>query len=48
METAQYLLARGAELNWIGYDKKTPLNCALQSGRQDLVAWLRGESATSA
>ena len=48
LETAQYLLARGAELNWIGYDKKTPLNCALESGRQDVVAWLRGEGATSA
>jgi ankyrin repeat protein len=48
LETAQYLLARGAELNWVGYYKKTPLNCALESGRQDLVAWLRGEGATSA
>jgi ankyrin repeat protein len=48
LETAQYLLARGADLNWIGYDKKTPLNCALESGRQDLIAWLRGVGATSA
>jgi uncharacterized protein len=27
-QTAEYLLGRGAELNWIGYDRRTPLQAA--------------------
>jgi ankyrin repeat protein len=42
------LLASGADLNWIGHDNKTPLDCAVGSGRQELVVWLRGEGATFA
>src|SRR5215510_1548297 len=30
--TAEYLLSRGAELNWIGWDGKTPLDAALKNG----------------
>lgn len=44
-ETAEYLLARGADLNWVGYDRKSPLNCAVESGNQDLSAWLRSQGA---
>jgi len=47
LETAQLLLASGADLNWVGHGKKTPLDCAVASGRQELVVWLRGEGATS-
>ena len=45
LETAAYLLDRGADLNWIGYDKKTPLRVAEESGAQDLIQWLRGKGA---
>jgi len=47
-ETAAYLLARGANLNWIGYDRRTPLQAALESGNDALVDWLRGQGAKSA
>jgi ankyrin repeat protein len=44
-ETAEYLLEQGAELNWIGYDHKTPLHAAEESGATELVAWLRERGA---
>lgn len=45
---AEYLLARGAELNWIStWDKLTPLDAARRSGAQDIVAWLGGLGAKS-
>jgi ankyrin repeat protein len=46
--TAEYLLARGADLNWIpDYTKQTPLATAsgLDTGREALVGWLRGKGA---
>jgi len=45
---AEYLLARGADLNWIGYDNLTPLDAAVRAGNQDQVAWLRRQGAASA
>jgi ankyrin repeat protein len=45
LQTAAYLLDRGANLNWVGYDKKTPLRVAEDSGAQDLIQWLRGNGA---
>jgi ankyrin repeat protein len=47
--SAEYLLARGADLNWIpGYAKDTPLEIAasLDTGREALVSWLRDHGAT--
>jgi SAM-dependent methyltransferase len=44
-QTAEYLLGRGAELNWIGYDEKTPLQVADESGAKDLGSWLRSQGA---
>jgi ankyrin repeat protein len=44
--TAEYLLDRGAELNWIGWDHKTPLDAA--DGGSDLARWLRSRGARSA
>jgi ankyrin repeat protein len=44
---AEYLLERGADLNWIGYDKLTPLDAAQRSGAPDLVNWLRASGGTS-
>jgi uncharacterized protein len=47
-EPAEYLLARGADLNWFGYDGLTPLDAASRSGAVDLVEWLRSVGAKSA
>jgi ankyrin repeat protein len=44
-EIAEYLLDRGADLNWIGYDRKTPLDVAQESGAEALIQWLRGRGA---
>jgi hypothetical protein len=44
-ETAEYLLDQGANLNWIGYDRKTPLQVAQEGGVEDLVIWLRSRGA---
>jgi ankyrin repeat protein len=48
---AEYLLARGADLDWTpAYAKQTPLEIAarLDTGRQALVGWLRHQGAGSA
>jgi ankyrin repeat protein len=45
---AEYLLDRGAYLNWLGYDKLTPLDAARRSGANELVAWLFHRGAKSA
>jgi ankyrin repeat protein len=47
-ETAEYLLERGAELNWIGYDDLTPLDAAVRSDAHELARWLRSRGAKSA
>ena len=44
----EYLLERGADLNWVGYDGLTPLDAAARSGARELVAWLRDRGARSA
>jgi len=47
-QTAEYLLGRGANLNWIGWNKLTPLAAARQGGNNDIVEWLRSLGAKSA
>jgi hypothetical protein len=37
---AEYLLDRGADINWIGYDQLTPLDAIQRSEADDLAAWL--------
>jgi len=47
--TAEYLLARGADLNWVPrWAKQTPLDIAECSDANDLVEWLRVQGAKSA
>ncbi len=46
--TAGILLGHGADLNWLGYDHKTPLSAARESGATELVEWLVGQGARSA
>ncbi len=38
--TAEYLLARGADPRWVGYDGLTPVQTARRSGASELVTWL--------
>jgi ankyrin repeat protein len=46
--TAEYLLERGADLNWVGYDNHSPLDAASRSGAEEVVQWLSGRGAVSA
>ncbi|MGG4491023.1 ankyrin repeat domain-containing protein [Metabacillus idriensis] len=48
LKTAEYLLKKGATLNWIGYDHLTPLDTARRSGAHELVQWLGSRGAKSA
>lgn len=46
---AEYLLDRGADLNWVApWDQHTPLDMARASGAEDLVEWLGGQGARPA
>ena len=45
---AEYLLRRGADRNWVGYDTLTPLDAARRSGALTLAEWLVAQGATSA
>jgi uncharacterized protein len=48
-ECAEFLLARGAELNWIPpWEQLTPLDAAEREGAAELVRWLRERGAKSA
>ena len=43
------LASAGADVRWIGYDRKTPSDVAVESGSESLIQWLRlraiGDSA---
>lgn len=42
LEAAEFLLAHGADINWIpDWERLTPLDAAARSGATHLVAWLR-------
>jgi ankyrin repeat protein len=45
---AEYLLGRGAEINWVGYDKLTPLDAANRGDAKELAEWLTNQGAKSA
>jgi hypothetical protein len=45
---AAFLLERGADRDWIGYDGLTALDAAARSEAEDLVDWLRTQGAASA
>lgn len=46
--SADYLIERGADLNWVGHDRLTPLDAARRSGANDVVEWLTVRGAKSA
>lgn len=46
---AEYLLERGADLNWVStWDGLTPLDAAQRSGADELVAWLASRGGKTA
>ena len=47
LAAAHYLLARGADLNWVGHDGLTALDAAVRYGNPELIEWLRGQGAVS-
>lgn len=48
LAAADYLLARGADLNWVGHDGLTALDTAVRSGNSELIEWLHDQGAVSA
>jgi uncharacterized protein len=46
--TAEFLLNRGGDLNWVGHDRKTPCDVALECGDENLIQWLRALGAVRA
>jgi ankyrin repeat protein len=46
--TAEYLLDRNADINWIGWDEKTPLDLVDETGQPELATWLRARGAKHA
>jgi ankyrin repeat protein len=48
LPASQYLIEHGANINWVGWDRLTPLDCAERSGNQDLITWLRHGGAKPA
>ncbi|MGH8871256.1 MAG: ankyrin repeat domain-containing protein [Acidimicrobiia bacterium] len=47
-QTAEVLLDRGANLNWVGYDGLSPIDAASRSGAKEVVEWLHDLGARSA
>jgi ankyrin repeat protein len=45
--TAEYLMQRGADIRWVGYDKLTPMEAARRSGAGELADWLASLTARS-
>ena len=41
--TAEYLLAHGADPQWVGWDGKTPVRVAEESGNAGFIDWLRAQ-----
>ncbi len=47
LAAAQFLLARGADNNWIGHDHLTPLAAANRNGNPELIYWLTHQFSSS-
>jgi len=49
LRTAEFLAARGADLDWLpSWEPRTPLDAAERAGAADLVDWLRARGARPA
>jgi uncharacterized protein len=47
-DAAVFLLDRGADLNWVGWDHRTPLDLAIANDDSDFADWLRNLGAIRA
>ncbi len=47
-QTADFLLDRGADLNWVGWDDMTPLDAAVHGQFDEVAAWLRASGGKPA
>jgi ankyrin repeat protein len=50
-QTAEWLLGRGADINWVGWNEQTPLDIALSQDHAEtpaLADWLRAHGARTA
>jgi uncharacterized protein len=45
---AEFLLNRGADINWVGFDALTAIDAARRSDAEELAQWLRTRGAKSA
>lgn len=45
---AEYLLEQDADVNWVGWGDRTPLDVAIQEGHDALAEWLRSRGARPA
>lgn len=45
LDSARLMVDAGADIHWVGFDNKTPLDCAIEGGNQELVIWLESEGA---
>ncbi len=48
LAAAQYLVEHGADINWIGWDEKTPLDLVDENTEAELASWLRAQGAKHA
>jgi len=48
LASAQYLVEHGADINWIGWDDKTPLDLVEDNTEAELAGWLRAQGAKHA
>lgn len=47
-QAAEYLLNRGGDINWVGWEDQAPLDIARREGALELVEWLQRRGARSA
>jgi ankyrin repeat protein len=48
LAAAQSLVQHGADINWIGWDEKTPLDLVDEVAQPELAGWLREQGAKRA
>jgi ankyrin repeat protein len=48
LPAAQYLVERGADVDWVGHDGLTPFGAAGRAGAGTVMAWLREQGAAGA
>ncbi len=48
LAATEYLLGRGADVNWVGWDNLTPLDVAIQSGNEQVIELVRDRGGLAA